>query len=129
MSELPFAVAPVLGLLATTQTATGTTGFALQNATPTILTWTAPNDGNLHRVICIVNGYVSSAETGGAVTLNTVLPNGQAATPNILAGGAGTGPLAGSALRIVGAGQPVTLAQSSALTAGTAVIWAELWGS
>lgn len=112
-------------LLATT----GSSGFSLQNATPTILSWASPNDGNLHRVVLILNGNVTSAETGGAVVLDTTLPGAVSADPQILAGGAGTGPLAGSALRIVAANTTTSLVQSSALTAGAAVIWAELWGA
>lgn len=113
-----------LGLLATTAEA----GFALQDATPTILTWTAPSDGKLHRIICFLTGYVSAAETGGAITLDTVLPDGNAANPQMMPGGAAAGPVAASALRMVGAGETVSLVQSSALTAGAATVWAELWG-
>lgn len=120
------AIGTPLRLVATT----GAAGAALANGTPAILTWTAPNDGQLHRIQLISNGYVTAAMTGGAVTLNTVLPNGQAGNPVIYAGGtANPGPLASSVLRLVEPGSTVTLTQSSALTAGAATVWAELWAS
>ena len=53
--------APLMQLVATT----GVNGFALQNGTPTILTWTPPNDGQVHRVLLIAQENVTVAETGG----------------------------------------------------------------
>ncbi len=130
MTELPFAVAPNAGLLASTYQANGLAGFPLQNGTPTILTWTAPADGQYHRVWLIGGIHVTSAETGGQVTLTIPHPDGSSAAPVVFGAGQGTGS-AGGAFNgsIVGPGQTVTLAQSSALTAGAAVVWAELWGS
>ena len=46
---------------------TGVNGFMLQNATPNILSWTAPNDGNMHRLIVFATLHVTSSETGGKV--------------------------------------------------------------
>lgn len=110
-------------------TGTPTAGFALQNGTPTILTWTAPADGNPHRVSLVTNLHVTSLETGGAVTLNTTLPDSTAANPQVYAGGAAAAVYQFSQDRIVGSGTTVTLVQSSALTAGAAVLWAQLWGA
>lgn len=129
MTLQPFAVAPVLGLLATT----GVAGFALQNATPAILTWTAPADGNLHRVLVFANGDVTVATTGGAVGIALTLPDGTAVANSILAGTQGVSHLnisgAGNATFFVKAGTTVTLSQTSAMTAGAEVVYAELWGS
>lgn len=126
MSLQPFAVAPILGLLAATPVA----GFALQNGTPNILTWTAPADGQMHRVLVHAGLRVTSAETGGAVTLTVIQPDGSTYAPGAFAGGSGTNATSGfTAMHPVQAGSTVTLAQSSALTAGAAVVWAELWGS
>jgi hypothetical protein len=109
---------------------TGPLGFALQNATPTILTWQAPNDGNLHRVFFIGSVDVTLAETGGAVSGNVTPPaGGSAAQPQILAAGQAAGNHVGSAAAIVGSGTTVTVTQTSALSAGTAVAWVEVWGS
>lgn len=115
-----------LSLVASTPVA----GFALQNATPTIITWTAPNDGALHRVVAVVSLHVTSNETGGAVNLSVTLPDGTARLPAVLAGGTAIGTLAGNyTVSHVQANTTVTLQQSSALTVGAAVVWADLWAS
>ena len=116
---------PILVLQATT----GVAGFALQNATPTIISWTAPNDGNLHRFIVICSLDVSSAETGGAVSLVCTPPGAGAQTTSLYAGGLGTGPAYNTQERLVQPGTTVTVEQSSALTGGAATVWAEIWGS
>lgn len=125
---------PTLGPLAAMgqQASTGPAGFALVNSTPSILVWTPPNDGQLHRVIAIVNIEVTSAETGGAITMLFKDPAGNSHNFSVFAGGLGLGgfpPSAGSQLFTIQAGQPVTLSQSSALSAGAATVWAEFWGS
>lgn len=107
--------------------ATGAAGFNLQNATSTILTWTAPNDGNMHRISVVGVLHVTSAETGGAVTIPYLAPDGSGSTTTLFAGGAGLGTTGASADRIVQAGSTVTLSQASALTVGAAVLWAEIW--
>jgi hypothetical protein len=105
-------------------------GFPLQNATPNILTWTAPNDGQMHRVT--VSGIlgVSSATTGGAITLEGTSPAGAFAS-SIQGGtqGAGVHALTSPGFLAVSSGTTVTLQQTSAVTAGAGVVYAELWGS
>ena len=114
-----------LGLQATT----GAAGFALQNGTPNILTWTAPNDGNLHRVVILGNLIVTSAETGGAIGVtNLTSPSGANHSPGLSAGGVGVSLVTYTQSFFVEAGTTVTLAQTSALTAGAAVFWADIWG-
>lgn len=115
---------PGLTLLASTPLA----GFTLVNGTPTMLTWTVPNDGNLHEIWLDAFIKVTSAQTGGAVTLNTELPDGSGpSSPAVFAGG-----LAANQSqwfpRFVQPGSSVTLVQSSAQTLGGAVVWARLWG-
>jgi hypothetical protein len=127
------ATTPAAGLAALggmgLQAATPVAGFALQNATPTILSWTAPNDGNQHRVLLIGSVNVTSAETGGAVTANVTPPGGGSpAVPQILAGGQAAGNHVGLNAAIVEAGSVVTV-QQSALTVGAATAWVEIWGS
>lgn len=70
---------------------TGTAGFALQNSTPHILSWTAPADGRLHMVTCAAYGYVSAAETGGEVRLHATTPEGPAIIVVVFGGNSGTG--------------------------------------
>ena len=111
------------------QAATPVGGFALQNGTPTILTWNVPNDGKLHVAFVVMLKHVTAAETGGAITLSYNTPDG---TPNSHT------PFAGGGLintldeeqdfPLVQAGAVLTLAQSSALTVGASKLWAQIWG-
>jgi len=113
------------------QAATAAAGFALQNATPTIISWTAPSDGNLHRVQIFASMSVGSAETGGTVSYEGTNPDGSTFVHTLFTGGnAGPGEVQPSAqLRIVKAGTTVSIVQTSALTSGAATVWAEIWGS
>jgi hypothetical protein len=125
---MPFAVAPVMGLLAATPAA----GYTLVNGTGTIITWTAPADGQLHRVIIIAQLLVTSNETGGQVTVNFTDMNGNTRSPPIYAGGSAAGliaPTASAATQLIKSGTAFSLFQGSALTLGAAVLWAEVWGS
>lgn len=130
MTLQPFtAAAAPLGLLATT----GAGGFALVNGTPNVLTWTAPNDGGIHRALLLATLRVAVTEVGGAISVSFTTPDGTPFTAPVVAGAAGAG-LAlisafGNAFLPVRAGTTVTVAQSSALTVGSATLWAELWGS
>jgi hypothetical protein len=119
------AVSP-LQLVATT----GIAGFALQNATPVIATWTAPNDGNMHRVMALGELIVGSAETGGQISLTITDPGNTVRQRTVWNSGLGAGfqPIAITNYTIA-PGSTVTLAQTAALTAGAAQLWAEVWGS
>lgn len=118
--------APLMQLQATT----GVAGFALVNGTPTILSWTAPNDGLMHRVSLIAQENVTAPETGGQVNINFKDQQGSTQNRQAFAGGAGTGFTGGFTPMafLVQAGQQVTVTQT-ALTAGAATVWAELWAS
>jgi hypothetical protein len=108
---------------------TGTAGFALQNATPAIQSWTAPNDGNAHSVQVIAQQHVTSAETGGVVQLSYTTPDGQNLSVNMFPGGGATGNASSSPARLVAPGSTVQVQQSSALTAGAATVWSQMWAS
>jgi len=127
MATNPSAVSPGLVL----QAATAVAGFALQNATPTVISWTAPNDGRQHRVTVIYTLHVTVAETGGAVVTNFTAPDAGVGQSTAFAGGAGTGVFIpnGPQMAVVGAGTTVSVAQSSALTVGAALLWAEIWAT
>jgi hypothetical protein len=108
---------------------TGTGGYSLANGTGTILAWTAPSDGALHYVTVAAGLDVSASETGGAVTVSYPLPGGATAGAQpLLAGGASAGALTAASAGIVASGGTVTVSQSSALTAGAATLWAQVWG-
>ena len=117
---------PVLELVAST----GDAGFALQNGTPTILTWTAPADGNLHRAWIVYNGHVTVAETGGAVNASWTLPDGTGTvSPTLASGTSGVGGGQASCAAMIEPGSTITVKQTSALTVGAATAWAEIWAS
>jgi hypothetical protein len=112
------------------QATTGINGIALVNGTPNILTWTAPNDGQMHRVQLIAQVNVTSLETGGQVTLQFTDLTSTLQSRQMIAGGqaAGFSPLTSENAFLVKPGTTVFLTQT-ALTGGAATIWAELWGS
>lgn len=112
------------------QADTGAAGFALQNGTPTIISWTAPNDGADHRVLVFGEIHVSLAETGGQVSVSATSPGANAMTFTLDGGAhaASDNPFT-ARLLVIGAGTTVSVAQSTALTAGAATVWAEIWGS
>ncbi|HEY1668492.1 MAG TPA: glycosyl hydrolase family 28-related protein [Trebonia sp.] len=108
--------------------ATAAGGYTQVNGTGTVLTWTAPNDGQLHRVILLADLHVTTTQVGGAITMNCDFPDGFANAPSVFAGAASPGGYGAFVGRVVEAGATVTITQSSALTSGAAVMWAELWG-
>jgi len=120
-----------LALVATT----GPNGFAKQNATPQILSWTAPNDGNLHRFMIVATESVTSTETGGQITNSYSAPGGGGIiTVPIFAAGSGAGPNQGNLgerqAQSIPAGSTVSIQQATALTAGgPTIVYAEIWGS
>jgi hypothetical protein len=116
---------PVLARQAVTPAA----GVALVNGTPAILTWTAPADGNPHRIMVFASLDITVAQTGGAVTLQMTDPAGTTTTHTVFSGGGGIGsPVSNNPIAmLVQPGSTTTLTQT-AQTAGTASLWAELWG-
>lgn len=110
-------------------------GFALQNGTPTILSWTAPNDGAMHWVTSIpALIHVTGAETGGLVQVSYFGFTGAAQhVATLFAAGLGTdtaGQAAANAFSFpVAPGTVVAVTQTSALTAGAAVVFASIWAS
>lgn len=112
------------------QAATPAAGFALTAGTPTLLTWTPPNDGKQHRFIITASMHVTVATTGGEVDADFTLPDGTATSEQIYTATQGTGaPWPNDVSRVVKAGAAVTVVQSSPVTAGAALVWAEIWGS
>lgn len=111
--------------------ATPLPGFPLQNATPNILAWTSPNDGKLHTVLAQGLVNITVAQTGGQLSLNYTL-NGVAQSQTVNLGGNGIGisflgaAVAGRNTIVCDPGTTVTLAQTTAQTAGAATLWASL---
>jgi hypothetical protein len=122
---------PDLGLLL--QATTGPSGYLLGNTGGVqILTWTPPNDGNQHRFTLFTDLSVTTANTGGQIAINFTDPGGTARTQFIYGGSYSTSgyklPNSGTATFACQAGQPVTLTQSTAQTAGDATLWADITG-
>lgn len=113
------------------QAATPEAGFALQNGTPTIISWTAPNDGNQHRAAIFGSAVVTSAQTGGALQATFTPPGGAAHSISLGGGGltAGSYSLAATVNVTVAPGTTVSVSQASAQTVGAATVNAEIWGS
>jgi hypothetical protein len=109
---------------ARTATTTGAAGFALQNATPTILSLTTPAVGPTPTGKFFVNVTldltVTGAETGGALQVNYT-NFGTALTLALDPGARAASFLKGVQARVLAdAGSTVTLVQLTALTAGAA---------
>lgn len=113
--------APVL------QAATAVAGYTLVNGTGNIVTWTPPSDSALHMFNVIAVLHVTSAETGGSIQITWSTPDGTSTTTSVFAGGQ-TGVQSFSQQKLCQAGTAVTVAQNTALTAGAAVAWVQLWG-
>jgi hypothetical protein len=112
------------------QASTGNTPFPLQNGTPTLVTWTPPNDGALHGCLVVCTVHTTSGETGGAMAASYTSPDGgSVGTPGLQAGGAGVGVTTAQSAFLCEGGQPVSIKQSTALTAGAAVAWASIYGA
>lgn len=121
-------VHPTAGLL-TKVAATAVGGVALINGTQTIISWTAPNDGALHRVFVIFDANITVATTGGATQYTYTNPGGVSQSPSLVAGTQTTGAKHAFDAAIVEANTTVTVSQTSAMTAGTETVWAEIWAS
>jgi hypothetical protein len=110
---------------------TGAAGFALQNGTPTILTWTAPNDGQSHVVVIGMLLDVATSETGGEIAVNLLLPNGHNNAVATYAAGLTAGLHSNPATFVycVPPGTVLSVEQYTALTAGAGIVYAQIWAA
>jgi hypothetical protein len=122
--------ASVSGGLLELQAATPLAGYTMVNSTGTIISWTAPNDGKMHRVAVFGMQEMTSGGTGGVVNLDFTDPGGTTHAFAIFAANAGLGGHAPGLVTtvLVAPGTVVKVAQDSALTAGAGIVWAEIWG-
>ena len=112
---------------------TGPNGFALQNGTPTILSWTAPNDGALHDVLIMATEEITVALTGGIVAAGWNTTNYFTRVFDNTAVDVYPGPFnslgrAPICFSVLPGGQAL-LFQYSAVTAGAATIYADMWAA
>jgi hypothetical protein len=112
------------------QATTGTGGYALVNGTGNVISWTAPSDGALHRVMLFTTLHVTTTEVGGGISVTFNTPDGTSTTQTIY-GAAQTSGVPGATTRVqlIEAGSTITISQTSALTSGASVLWAEIWAS
>lgn len=110
-----------VGVLAST----GAAGYALINGTGAVLSWTAPSDGQLHYVNWALLQHVTSTETGGAVVTGI---SGKYTVGNGFAGGSAAGWFAAGTAAVLNPGDTFLINQSTALTAGAAVVFGVIWG-
>ena len=110
---------------------TGIAGFAKINGTPTILQWTTPNDGAMHRVVVLADETVTVAETGGGIGVVLTAPGGgvQTNTTIIFAGTKAIGTYHSIDGMLVAPGTTLQITEGTALTAGTSTVWIEVWGT
>lgn len=127
MADYPNGGTPALQV----QAATPVGGVALVNGTPTILSWTAPNDGKQHWAQIFASVAVTTTQVGGSCSFNWTA-GGVAISHSVFPGGAGSGTGAGPSNNFavaVDAGTTVTFAQASAMTSGAASVFAGIWGA
>ena len=131
MSLQPFAPATTLIL----QVSTGPAGVALVNGTPTIISWTAPNDGNLHRFVFQGSRNVTVSETGGAIALTYTVNGASGGAQSLTVAAGNTAAPSNASLSnsgfgaTIAPGTTVSVVQSGALTLGACTVYAEIWGS
>ena len=108
---------------------TGADGYTL-GGTGTITGWPVPGDGALHRVLIGGTLDVTATATGGAVTITFTSPAGTTRSTLLLGPNQPAGvQIPGPFMLTVKAGTTVSLTQSTPLTAGAAVLYADIWGA
>jgi len=131
MGNYPIGLIPGLAL----QAATPAAGYPLVNGTGTILSWTTPNDGAQHRIMLFSSILVASTETGGLIQIRwqgpgaTANQDTQIFAANLTGQTASQPPSNQPTLLVVQPNYTVLLRQASAMTAGSATLYAELWGA
>lgn len=106
-------------------------GFPMVNGTPTFVTWTTPNDGQLHWVFIAAYLHASSDMTGGELGNGFTDPQGNAVLDDVFVPGGQPSGFSQWQTNLVPckAGTAVTVYQATALTIGTAQAWGGIWGS
>jgi hypothetical protein len=113
-------------------TATSLAGYALVNGTGTIISWAVPNDGKLHRFMVFASMDIATTETGGTIAVVFTSPGNSPVTYGIMSPGQAAGwnfSIASFPPTFAKAGTTVSVSQSTALTAGSATMQAEIWGA
>jgi hypothetical protein len=105
-----------------TPSAVASGSVALINGTQTIVSYNVPNDGKQHAINLQAFQSVTVAETGGAVSISVTTGGNTFSPISLFPGGGATGPTRTNFQLAADPGTTVTVTQSSALTAGAAVV-------
>lgn len=129
MSVNPFPNDPGLAI-PVIQARTAPAGIALINGTQNFLSWTTPNDGQLHQAIVSATLVVTVSLTGGAIVVRWV-SGGQACISTLVTASAPAGDYGGTGSLTITAdpGTTVTLAQLNAASAGAAQFYGAISGA
>lgn len=114
------------------QAATALSGYTLVNGTGDVISWTVPDDGQIHRAVIFAGEVVGSAMSGGQVNAEWTDPTGAPQAWGVLPATGSPGwnySISPTPNLLVAPGTAVTVRQGTALTAGAATVWAEIWGS
>lgn len=125
--ETPLTIYPNAASDLQVRAKTATAGFPLINGTPTILSYTTPNDGQKHSILVASSKSVSVLEVGGVITVSFFI-NGVQGFSNIFPGGNGVGdtPENNPVAIMVDPNTVVSVFQGSALTAGASILYASI---
>jgi hypothetical protein len=111
---------------------TENSGYALTNGTGAIISWTAPSDGNLHLVFLLGALNVTASDTGGQIGGHYTDVGGNVLDNVLLATSLTTGVQYFNnitrQLLVIKDGVTVSINQDTALSAGTAVLYAAIIG-
>jgi hypothetical protein len=128
MGNYPFGGVSPVQLQATT----GLGGVALINGAQNILTWTAPNDGLMHRFAVYGNFTVTVNGVGGQVNASFTDPAGNAQSRDLQDTYTGAPAFVDFYVHGFWTCAPnttVTVRQINALTSGAVTLYAEIWAS
>jgi trimeric autotransporter adhesin len=109
---------------------TGLTGVALVNGTGNLsgMTWTAPNDGNLHRVLLLATTVASGSPSGGIIQASYTDPSNTArASQGAFATQASGYNYPSQFVWMIYPNTTFLLKQTSPLTAGSATLYGDIW--
>lgn len=109
------------------QTGTATAGTPLVNGTPVIVTQAVAANARVNVYVVTATLAVTVIETGGQVTVQYT-SGGNAFTATLFAAGLGVGNVQAQLVVPADPGTTITVAQATALTAGTANIVAAIAG-
>lgn len=117
---------------------TGIDGYALQDAAAGVVSWLVPDDGVLHRAIVSTQLLVQADEVGGQIAIGVCDPGGVGHTLEVMPSDqpalSSINPTQSafynstSGYLLVAPNSIVSCFQASALTGGSATLWAEIWG-